>query len=412
MRISQIWWRSQAQTCLGLALFFLLASARPAWCDAPLRGTNPAHWRIVWTEDPATTALVAWSTAAEGSTHSVQIRVRGQRERRRIECQRSGRYSGDPVLYFHHATIDNLEPETEYELVMTSDDNESPMMYFKTAPSDDRPLSILFGGDSRSDRDSRRQMNSMMAEMVAYGADARNEAEEMFALAHGGDYIVDGRSLQQWSAWMSDHELTIAADGRMLPIIPARGNHDPGPLFNQVFGFEDDDTDNYYAIDVGPSLRFITLNTEISTAGDQRTWLDAELQESRPTHTWVLAQYHRPAFPAVKRPSGALNSWVPLFEEYNVDLVCEADGHCIKRTLPIRDGQHDETGVVYIGEGGLGVQQRNPDANHWYLQAPGMVSRGHHVQWLTFSSDELRYRCVLLGGEVTDAYTREPRRSE
>lgn len=412
MRISQIWWRLHAQICLGLALLFLLASARPAWCDAPLEGTSPAQWRVVWTEDPATTALVAWNTADEGSTHHVQIGVRGQEERRRVTCQRSGRYSGDPVLFFHHVTIDNLEPETEYELVMISDGNESPVMYFKTAPSDGRPLSILFGGDSRSGRSSRRQMNSRMAEMVANGTANENEAEEIFALAHGGDYVVSGRSLQQWSDWMSDYEVTVAADGRMLPIIPARGNHDAGPIFNQFFGFEEEETDSYFAIDIGPSLRFITLNTEISIAGDQQTWLDTELQESRPTHTWVLAQYHRPAYPAIKRPSGALNSWVPLFEQYNVDLVCEADGHCIKRTLPIRDGRPDETGVVYVGEGGLGVEQRSPDAERWYLQAPGMVSRGHHVQWLTFSSNELRYRCVRLGGEIADTYTREPRSRE
>jgi len=315
-------------------------------------------------------------------------------------------------LYFHHATIGDLEPETEYELVMISDGNESPAMYFKTAPGDDRPFSMFFGGDSRSGRNTRRQMNSMLAELLAEGAADENEAEEIFALAHGGDYIGSGRSLEQWSAWMSDHELTVAADGRMLPIIPARGNHDPGPIFNQVFGFEDDDNDNYYAIDVGPSVRFITLNTNISTAGDQRTWLDAELQESRPAHTWVLVQYHRPAFPAVKSPGGALRSWVPLFEQYNIDIVCEADGHCIKRTLPIRDGSHDETGVVYIGEGGLGVGQRRPHTDRWFLQAPGMVSQGHHVQLLTFSPDELGYRCVLLGGDVADTYSREPRSKE
>jgi hypothetical protein len=109
-------------------------------------------------------------------------------------------------------------------------------------------------------------------------------------------------------------------------------------------------------------------------------------------------------------PGPALLFWVPLFEKHNVDLVCEADGHCIKRTVPIRNYKFDPTGIIYIGEGGLGVGQRTPRADLWYLQPPhGKCGQGHHVQLLTFAKDRLTYRVIRLGGEVFDEHHMAPR---
>ena len=77
---------------------------------------------------------------------------------------------------------------------------------------------------------------------------------------------------------------------------------------------------------------------------------------------WKFAVYHHPAYSsAPSRDNKDIREhWVPLFEQHQLDLVCEADGHNIKRTVPIRNGKRDPTGVVYIGEGGLGVPQRQP----------------------------------------------------
>jgi hypothetical protein len=95
---------------------------------------------------------------------------------------------------------------------------------------------------------------------------------------------------------------------------------------------------------------------------------------------------------------------VPVFEQYDVDLVCEFDGHVIKRTVPIRDGKMDPSGVVYIGEGGLGVAQRSPNIDRWYLQPPGKAGRGHHVQLLSFQRDRLDYQAILLDGSLFDSH--------
>ena len=386
-----------------------LLLARASYADAPLEGVKPAQWRVIWTSDPATTATISWSTAQPGSSHVVEFRKRGDDSTQGVRAAESGRVTGGPhEFYYHHARLTDLQPATAYEVRMVSDNERSPLFYFVTAPAEDRPFSLMHGGDSRSDRKERRRMNEFMENLVARSLKNDDPADDILALAHGGDFIANGTNSEQWSEWLSDHELTTAADGRLLPIIPARGNHDIGPAFNQIFGFPEDDL-NYYAINITPQVRFITLNSETSTAGDQALWLERELAQSRLTSRWIVPQYHRPAFPAVKLPGGALLTWVPLFEKYNVDLVCESDGHNIKRTVPIRNNKPDETGVVYIGEGGLGVSQRTPKPDRWFLQEPGMADKGSHVFVLTFTKDKLIGQCVLPTGDVRDRFTRNVR---
>ena len=112
----------------------------------------------------------------------------------------------------------------------------------------------------------------------------------------------------------------------------------------------------------------------------------------------------------MKSPGGTLYHWVPLFERFNVDIALESDGHVLKRTVPIRDGQLDPDGVVYIGEGGLGVEQRTPDMSRWYLQPPGMARAVNHVQALRVTPGAIHYSAILENGEVADTHTFRPRR--
>ncbi|MCA9161343.1 MAG: metallophosphoesterase family protein [Pirellulaceae bacterium] len=404
------WMRQMLQdTLLALACVFACFASNLS-AQQPLDGAKPTQWRVIWTSDPATTATVSWSTAKPSKKNVLHWGEKESGLRQTSTNTRSGLHKdlrGSFELYFHHVRLRDLKPGTAYSVQMESDDGRSPEFYFVTAPAADRPFSLLFGGDSRSVQTNRQQVNRMIASMVADGETTGDVSRDILALAHGGDYIADGKNLAQWSEWLSDHELTVTPSGRLLPLIPARGNHDVGPIFNEVFDFPEDDA-NYYALAIGPQVRFVTLNSETSIGGDQAKWLEDELKGSRDRYRWLVAQYHRPAWPAVKSPSEALRHWVPLFERYYVDLVCEADGHNIKRTPPIASDKVNQAGVVYIGEGGLGVTQRTPKQDRWFLQSPGMADSGHHVQLLTFGQDELRYQCVLLGGKVRDTYSRKP----
>lgn len=395
---------------LGLAL--LTASALAACRDtesipeATPSASTISQWRVVWTTDPQHEALVAWSTPDAGSRHAVHLDTSSHRGRladyaHTVSSSANGPYTrkaaGDgPPLHFHHAQLTELDPSTTYWFVIESDGDISREFHFTTAPADDRPFTILAGGDSRSDPAKRRAMNTLVRTLAS--ADA-----SVLALLHGGDFVYDGASFELFDQWLSDHERLADDDGHILPIIPTRGNHEGrGELFDQAFGWPGGGLDkNWYACRLTPQVLLLILNTETATGGDQRSFLDETLSANSEVR-WKLASYHQPAWPAVKLPSSALLNFVPLFDRHRLDLAIESDGHVLKRTVPILGRKQDPDGVVYIGEGGLGVPQRSPGAGRWFLQPPGFARSAHHVWELRILPEAIELRAILEDGTVAD----------
>lgn len=394
-------------------------------------GTNGIeHVRVVWMKNPSREAVVSWSTRAPGKKHSVfyDEGARGgvlTAYKHRQKTFRDGQFTTveeDEGLtvptYYHHAHLSNLKPATTYYLVIVSDNNVSREYHFVTAPEGDEPIAILQGGDSRMGRSltpadtteasqhtDRQKMNLRIAALV-------EEHPEIVAFAHGGDYCIRAE-LRYIDRWLHDAELTTTRDGRLVPIIPTRGNHDSAIGFEEMFAWPDLDTRYYYATRLSAAVSLITLNTEASMGGDQRNWLARTLDDLRPESDWICVQYHRPAYTSVKNPQRSANQrqyWVPLFEEYNVNLVCESDDHALKRTLPIRDGKPDlEDGITYVGDGGLGVPQRTPDPTRWWLQKPGFARSAHHVFMVEFRPDKMRVSAIGMEGDVIEQFELEPK---
>lgn len=366
----------------------------------PLEGTTPAQWRVTWTGDASTQATISWSTAEEGSQHRVLYGTNHQKLDQSLDCQVNGTYTvneGDKPVYYHHARLTGLKPGTYYHFVMASDGVKSRQLYFRTAPAGGTGFSIVHGGDSRTGHTDRCRMNLRLA------AIARGD-REVLAFAHGGDYIVTGKIWKQWRLWLSQHELTTAEDGRVLPVIPTWGNHDGGVLYFEIFDL-DQKTERWHTTQLGKDVAMVTLDTNSPAGGEQAEWLEAQLKELRPKNKWLMVQYHRPMYPAVKTPARHAPIFCPLFDKYRVDLALEADGHCMKRTVPIRDGKPDPEGLVYLGEGGLGVGQRPTKKDRWYLRDGGKADSAHHVVRLDFTDTALRSRFILMDGEVWDDYT-------
>lgn len=380
------------------------------------------HRRLIWTDQPQNSAVVCWDTATEGPHDRVYYDTESRKAvlkayRNSQPCTANGPYTWTPRkkagandvpykpdLYYHHAPLTGLKPGTTYYFVMASGDAISEEFHFKTAPAEDEPMKLIFGGDSRTGIDARRRVNRLIAKRA-------EEDDTILAFAHGGDYVASGENLDLWKSWMDDHELTITSSRRMLPLIPARGNHEGrGPLYDQVLAFPGGKGKNYFATRLSPEILFVTLNTETQPDGEQKAFLEAVLSGAD-TIRWRVAQYHRPVYPAVKEAGAGLKHWVPLFEKHNLALACEADGHCIKRTVPIRNGKPDPTGVVYIGEGGLGVGQREPKTDRWYVQSPGMVGKGDHFQLLSFTKSHLTVDVISSDNKILDSYKIEARGS-
>jgi acid phosphatase type 7 len=393
----------------------------------------PRHIRIVWSENPSHKAVISWTTLFKegvkqtvyydtvshaGFKESYQFKTKAQlngpitlkNEDRKWEV-----YPG----FFHHAELENLVPGMNYYFIVETDNNISQEYYFQTAPTKPKPFKILWGGDSRMGSSKmnekstphieRKMMNQRIKALL-------DQDPEILAFVHGADYAstADWRHLY-W--WFEDHQSIVGKDRRLLPLIISRGNHDLETGFEENFwtgkDLEIKGLDYYFQTKIG-NTSIITLNSEISVNGKQMQWLSETLTNSRPKMQWVITNYHRPAYPAVKDPEQAAfkrirENWVPLFEKHNIDLALESDGHILKRTVPIRSGKLDEDGIIYIGEGGLGVPQRIADSTRWYIQSPGFAMSAHNVHKLTFAEDSLFIQAFGMKGEVLDSFSIKPR---
>ena len=390
------------KTILGIAVCLFVASS-----TCIVEGA-PKHLRVIWADSPQTKAIVSWSTDKEDGPHTVYYdsesggadvaKYASQATPEKNFKFAAGRKS-EIELYGHHAVVDGLKAGTRVYFVVKSGKNVSKEYHFDTAPDTDKEFSIIFGGDSRTRRDARKKVNERISAILEKDA-------SIIALAHGGDYVSSGRSLDQQIRWLEDHELTFTKAGRILPIIPTYGNHEAAELHDQIFFEPGGKGKNYFATMLSPEVSLLTLNNCIDVAGEQKKFLESELKKAAKLR-WSVVQYHKPIYASVKGPhSSSKEHWVPLFEKYGVALGCEADGHCIKRSIPIfQDKRDDKRGVVYIGEGGMGAPQRNIHADRWFIATlKDKNGRGDHVHVLKFGKKTLGVTVVMADGKVFDEF--------
>ena len=223
-------------------------------------------------------------------------------------------------------------------------------------------------------------------------------------------------------------ETLVDDEDRIIPILVTTGNHEiiDGYYFNHE-DFEKSDAwreanapyfytffafpghPGFGSLDFGDYLSLLLLDTDHShpIEGVQTEWLQAQLAERHQRGVpHIFPIYHVPAFPSHRSPDGAVSTrvrenWVPLFEEFGLELAFENHDHTYKRTRPIRGGEVDEEeGVVYIGDGAWGVITRDGDQRDaWYIQE--FVSDRHAII-VTLLGDDRHVLVLSEDGEVLD----------
>lgn len=320
------------------------------------------RYRLILTDDPATTVMIGWNqTSGDDPVVYYGTTDFGKAWEQYPNQQTVTRKVYYKFMSNHFVKLTNLQPNTAYYFVIRDSKDVSRRFWFKTAPNTKERLSFIAGGDSRNNRDVRQFANRMVAKLKPH------------AVFFGGD-MTNLDTLFEWRNWFSDWQLTIAEDGRMFPIVPARGNHEQS---NKVIYnlFNTPSTAVYYALTFGDQLiRSYTLNSEITAGGNQRNWLEQDLK-AHPAIDWKMAQYHKPMRPHVASKSEGndeYTNWSSLFYNYGVRLVCESDSHSVKSTWPIKpcagnsnckEGfeRDDKRGTVYVGEGCWGAPLRTSD---------------------------------------------------
>lgn len=356
----------------------------------------------------------------------------------------------DRVVYDQNMTnmffrLTNLTPATRYYFIIDDGVNTTSRYFVETVSDDnDTRLSIIAGGDSR---------NAITADVgVAVEVPARQTANLMVkklradAVFFGGDMTLQDTP-PEWFLWLDHWQGTFGDDGRITPIIAARGNHEYFPQSVHRL-FDSPNADSFFGVKLGGDLLHLsTLNSETTVFGgftlpqplvdllalsgvvlgdnytpsttsvsDQGTWLEQELADNACSY-WKMAQYHRPTRPHEASKSlqdDQRDAWSSRFDKYAVQLVCESDAHVAKFTHPIRIAtpaemddndpnydngfiRDDANGTTYIGEGGWGAEIRSTIGYKWSINHGTM----NQIKWLFIDKNKIEVRNIATDDAAT-----------
>lgn len=375
-----------------IAVFFLLCftfSAKDALALAE-------KFRIIWQGDPSSSAVIAWNQASgDNPVLYLDVNDFGNKTGEYGVSKRPDQIQVAKNMNNHFVRLEGLIPNMTYYFIIKDSEGLSKRMFFTTAPNTpDQRLSIIAGGDSRNFKNARCEANLLVSKLRPH------------CVMFGGDF-TESSTPEQWQEWLDDWQLTISKDGRVTPIIVARGNHEEN---NQVLTdlFDLRASNAYYALNLGGNLvRIYTLNSMIPVGGEQRDWLERDLRNNG-NMTWKIAQYHHPMRPHTERKpekNDQVAYWAPLFHKFNVNLAIECDAHVVKSTFPIRPDngpgsdegfiRDDESGTVYVGEGCWGAPLRENNDDKSWTRASGSFNQ---FNWIFIDRHKIEVRVIQTDG--------------
>lgn len=370
---------------------------------------DPITVYLTWKSNPATTIVIQWITHQDRPQDLIEYKRVGET----VWKSSAGSHVTMPEkwpYFIHTAELTDLKPFTDYYFRTGSD---AKAYKFRTMPAHlTTPIRFLVGGDIYHDTlKILKKMNLMAAHL-----------DPMFVIAGGDLAYNDDKNKPssknlRWLEWLiSWKEQMVTTEGRLIPIIPAIGNHDvPGgydktpadaAFFYALFAMPG--LQGYNVLDFGDYMSLIILDSghTHSIRGMQTNWL-YHILRGRKDMPHKFAVYHVASYPSVRKYNGRIPSdirryWHPIFDQFGINIVFENHDHAYKRTWPIKGGKVNNQGVIYLGDGGWGVDApripKKPDST-WYLSK---ASASRNVIAVTIHENERHIIAYDDEGKIID----------
>jgi acid phosphatase type 7 len=386
---------------------------------------RPLALYLTWQRDPTTTMTIQWHTRGDTGEASLEHGPLGSEDLTRIQAQSHPMVFSDRTI--HTVELTGLEPDSEHRFRLNNVTREmnSPFYKLRTMPATaHRPIRVAVGGDVLHQAAWMEEVNR---HAMRYDPDF---------IVWGGDLAYsDGREdrvQREYTFFEVMMNTLIADDGRVVPVLMGIGNHeirggfywghDRGreayedtnefresiaPYYYNLFAFPGHP--GYDVLDFGDYMSLIFLDSDHSgpVEGTQTEWLEETLS-SREGMRHLFPVYHVPAYPSVRNVDGATSQrirqhWHPLFERYGVQVAFENHDHAYKRTVPIRQEQEHEDGIVFIGDGAWGVGERKVHVAEetWYLARSQSI---RHLILMTLQEDFQDFKVISREGKLIDHY--------
>ena len=350
----------------------------------PLLDSESRYIRQIVAKDNSTSRTIMWQSDSNEPDAVIEYRLVGSDDIKTLSATDTAFTDDGSTTYIHEGTITDLTPDTKYEYrVGYSTDRRSDWYSLETAGAGE--YEVLIYPDSQSGDYSGW-------EQVVKNSAKRNPGAALYISM--GDLVDNGEQAYQWRTWLD----SIKPLSARIPLAPILGNHEmytldwkmrePRAYLNY---FDVPNNGNaifnrrYYSYDYG-DVHYVVLDTQLyeSTHEDnhdthhpdlydvQVQWLRQDLESN--TKKWTVVLMHRDPFQyAFDRPDSSravgFNEegvlFMPIFDEFNVDLVLSAHLHSYRNRGHVRNFDRDESGPLYIltglaGDAGRPKWRRHP----------------------------------------------------
>ena len=349
--------------------------SRLAWTAAVLSGQeiNPLldsegrYIRQIVAQDNSTSRTIMWQSDSSEPDAIIEYRQEGTDNTQNINATDKAFTDDGSTTYIHEATLTGLTPNTKYEYrVGYGADRRSDWYSLETAGAS--VYDVLIYPDSQS------ADYSQWEELVKNSA-LRNPRTALYIGM--GDLVDNGEQSYQWRTWLN----SIKPLSANVPLATTLGNHEMytldwkmrepyaylnyfavPPNGNEIFNRR------YYSYDFG-DVHYVVLDTMLYESNHednhdthhpdlydvQVQWLRQDLAAN--TKKWTVVLMHRDPFQyAFEGPGGSRAVgfddegvlFMPIFDEFNVDLVLSAHLHSYRNRGHVRNFERDASGPLYI----------------------------------------------------------------
>lgn len=343
----------------------------------PLLDSESRYIRQIVAKDNSTSRTIMWQSDSSEADAVIEYRMAGAENTQTIAATDKGFTDDGSTTYIHEATLTGLTPNTKYEYrVGYSTDRRSDWYPLETAGTDE--YEVLIYPDSQSGDYSGWE------QIVKDSAKRNSDAALYISM---GDLVDNGEQAYQWRTWLD----SIKPLSARIPLAPTLGNHemytldwkmrDPRAYLNY---FDVPNNGNatfdrrYYSYDYG-DVHYVVLDTQLYESNHednhdthhpdlydvQVQWLRQDLATN--TKKWTVVLMHRDPFqyafdrPGASRAAGFDEEGVlfmPIFDEFHVDLVLSAHLHSYRNRGHVRNFDRDASGPLYILTGIAGDARR------------------------------------------------------
>ncbi|SDE23954.1 S-layer homology domain-containing protein [Paenibacillus sp. UNCCL117] len=389
---------------------------------SPLAGSSvPNNIAVQMGADPARSRSFNWHT--HPGTDQTVVEIVKQSEFAGFDQANVRKYTGDSKLYntydlgtvrVHRAAATDLEPGERYVYrVGDGAGNDSPQGMFQTAPisapvsapapgtGEEDSLKFLYFADSQaSDLNGYKLWGNTVKKAAAEHPDAE-------FMLHAGDMVDSGYKENEWNMWFGQAQeqllqTTLVAVIGNHEYSTASGNSDFQAHFNQPGNGLPSLQGTSFSFDY-KDMHFVVLNSE-QDYEQQAAWLREDLAAT--DKTWKVVAFHRGPYGSIYDTEVVRQHWVPVLDEFGVDLVLNGHDHIYLRTVPLRGGQEVPAGqgTTYAIAGSTGPKFYSYTERSWPLAKLDEEQTQMYAA-IEMKGGSLSYVAKTVEGRVVDEFT-------